>query len=1337
MAAIWRVNNSSSHSRSQSSPAGATAAVVPGIGTGTGAGTGTSTSSSTPASPSLSASAAPVNTTVTATATATATASSASLSSSSSSSSSSAPVEGPPDIDIDLIDLIPIPPSTPPQRSLVLLHSPSKRRIPHRQSPLRITTNTNTNNNNFNLNDLEHAINPSPGNTNSTLNTNNNNPDDSSPTAQHTTTSYATLSLLSAVGSGSGRRKLKEFPGLIPLSRYFIPPSPTPSNTSATPVAGTSPTTPTGPPPSHFLPLPSIFSGGGGGAEEQKDAQKKEGQEEKVDTYTVKPIGSAFTTPNISPTNTTFKERDEQQKTAEQTRAPPPDGIQPDDTDMEQQPPVAIVGDPEPLMTQDLLNFYKNRLHELEKSSQQELLERISVLRGFLLEHHDATNRLERQLHELQEENEALSEELQETVKHKVEIIALQKENEVLKEKIDQLSRNQDHLPYPIAPIPSPDPSVTSSSKEEPQEMGYDKIQTHYEDLISQLLAKFTEQSNARYSERALATQNIDQLNDRCRRLETAVSDSLKDTILERGKRVGLEEKLKETEEELNVSVWEMQSQIEIFERHINESRMSPEGLQTVHEEGASGFDGADDEEFGTMIPPEMFDDLPDTGMRRSSTIGSISPKRLSGSVSPRKTPSPTKQRRTPSPTSNVRDSGIQTEEESADVKDIAALRQELSDMIADRRAEEEDLKTKRADLEATYEKFIGIIEQAKSREDEYNNLKAETVELRQQVDELLEQHEFDHEELLTRQHDLDAMFEQLEGALKQGVEDKKEITRLNKEVEDLRKQMEEVDSVSIFKDDSEIKELKAQIEEVRKEKEALEEKLEKANMEVQGLKDLVEALNQERPGDKGKEQEKEKEEPQSPTDEVEMLRKKLETTNKDFAALRTRLLELEISKLTAEKETSRKEGDLKQLREQMHNLTKGQVEKVTELTRARDELDNLRKRYDELLSDRKKDDDSRHGKFMELESVKQRLEDVMRIKEQEALLHQKDADAWKRKDEESQEELKKVSGRLAEMVIEVEGRNEVMKALNETIEKLKEADEASGVAIEDANKKIQELEKELAKFTDLESKKESAEKELEVLKTMTKDLEDKMNKHQAAVSSEEDRDRIEELEHQLAEVNAHLEKVIEEADLEIEALAKDLEEAKVHTVDIATEAEDRITSLEDEVEKLNRIPEALKQAAESRINELTNALDVVKTAAEEKITHLESMLIETKDYAEKQVNAAENEMKKLDMQMKVEEARAAATVAAATDRVAVLEKQMKTFDTLKRHKAQDESDLQLLKSHVVKIERIALQYLPLEDSGMLIAIDELKKSYLETQQKHKKRRKKEMIMAEKSGVQL
>ncbi|KAF3318535.1 hypothetical protein TWF173_006561 [Orbilia oligospora] len=1272
MAAIWRVNNHQglpqkySHSRSLSSPAAAA-----GIDTGTDAapGTGIGTFAADCPSPSTSAPAAAEN-------------------------------HEDLDLDLDLIDLI--PPSTPPQQSLVLLHSPSKRRISHRQSPLRITTNNNNNN----------LINPSPSNignistttatTNTTSTSTNNHPDES-PTSQHTTTSYATLSLLSAVGSGSGRRKLKEFPGLIPLSRYFIPPS----STSTTPVAGNTPTTPTRP--------TSALDGGA-----------------NVDSYNVKTIGSAFATPNISPTNTTFKQRDEELGAQSE-------GVQTDDTNMEQQPPVAIVGDPEPLMTQDLLNFYKNRLHELEKSSQQELLERISVLRGFLLEHHDATNRLERQLHELQEENLSLSQELQGTVKHKVEIIALQKENEVLKEKIDQLSRNQDLSPYHPAPIPSPDPSVVSSAKEEPHEIGYEKIQTHYEDLISQLLTKFTEQSAARVSERSLANQNIDQLNDRCRRLETAVSDSLKDTILERGKRVGLEEKLKETEEELNVSVWEMQSQIEIFERHINESRMSPEGLQTVLEEGAFGLDGTDDEEFGTMIPPEMFDDLPDAGVRRSSTIGSISPKRIPGSMSPRKTPSPTKQRRTPSPTSNVRDSGVQTEEESADARDISELRQELSDMIADRRAEEEDLKTKRADLEATYEKFIGIIEQAKSREDEYSNLKAETAELRHQVEDLLEQHELDQEELLTRQHDLDAMFEQLEGALKQGVADKQEITRVKTEIEDLRKQLEEVDSVSIIRDDSEIKDLKLQIEELKKEKEVLEEKLENASVEVQALKLLIETpdheKDEEKEEEKEKEDEKEKEEPQIPTEEVNGLRKKLETADQEIASLRTQILDLELSKLTAEKEKSRKEGEIKVLREQLRTLLK--TDKTSELNKTREELDDLRKQYDQLVSEKHKDGDSRQERRLELESTKQRLQDILRIKEQEALLHQKEADAWKRRDEESQVELKKVSGRLAEMVVEVEGRNEVMKALNETIEKLKDADEVSGLVIEGAKKKIGDLEKELEKFTDLESQKESAEKELAKLKTLTENLEDKMNKHEAAIYGEEDAEKIEELERQLAEVNAHLEKVIEEADIEIEALSKDLEEAKVHTVDIATEAEDRITTLEQEIEELNRIPEALKQAAESRINELTNALDVVKTAAEEKIIHLEGMLVETKDYAEKQVNAAENELKKLEMQMKVEEARAAATVAAASERVATLEKQLRTFEALKRHKAQDESDLQLLKSHVVKIERIALQYLPLEDSGMLIAIDELKKSHLETQQKHKKRRKKEMILAEKSGVQL
>ncbi|KAK6504814.1 hypothetical protein TWF481_006752 [Arthrobotrys musiformis] len=1238
--------------------------------------------------------------------------------------------------DLDLIDLI--PPSTPPQQSLVLLHSPSKRRIPHRQSPLRITTTTTINNNNNsntsdnNPSNINH-INPTTPTTSiqvplASTSNNNNNPDDS-PTALHTTTSYATLSLLSAVGSGSGRRKLKEFPGLIPLSRYFIPPSPS-STSTTTPVAGNTPTTPTPPPlhPSPYSPTTSSFSSSAlEGAGEDGGA--------KVDTYNVKTIGSAFTTPNISPTNTTFKQADEEIGLPKSSS----EGIQTDDTNMEEKPPVAIVGDPEPLMTQDLLNFYKNRLHELEKSSQQELLERISVLRGFLLEHHDATNRLESQLHELQEENQSLSHELQETVKHKVEIIALQKENEVLKEKIDQLSKNQDVSPYHPAPIPSPDPSVTSSAKEEPHEIGYEKIQTHYEDLIAQLLTKFAEQSAARESERSLANQNIDQLNDRCRRLETAVSDSLKDTILERGKRVGLEEKLKETEEELNVSVWEMQSQIEIFERHINESRMSPEGLQTVLEEGAFGLDGInEDEEFGDMIPPEMFDDLPDAGVRRASTIGSISPKRVPGSMSPRKTPSPTKQRRTPSPTSNVRDSGVQTEEESADARDISELRQELQDMIADRKAEEDDLKTKRADLEATYEKFIGIIEQAKSRDEEYNHLKAETVELRHQVEDLLEQHELDHEELLTRQHDLDAMFEQLEGALKQGVSDKQEITRINNEIEDLKKQLEEVDSVSIIKDDSEIKDLKAQIEELKKEKEVIQDKLERAEAEVQGLKTLVETLEQ-GSGEKDEKEEEEtpKEEPKAPTEDVNALRKKLETAEKELASLRTQILELELAKLTVEKDKSKKEGELKVLREQMRGLLKGQSDKTTELVRNREELDNLRKRYDELLVDKKKDGDSRHEKLLELESTKQRLDDVMRIKEQEALLHQKDADAWRRKDEESQEELKKVSGRLAEMVIEVEGRNDVMKALNETIEKLKEADEVSGLAIEGAKKKIGDLEKELEKYTDLETKKESAEKELNALKSLTKDLEERMRKQEAATAAEEEMEKVEELERQLAEVNAHLEKVVEEADLEIEALSKDLEEAKVHCVDIATEAEDKISSLEQEIEELNRIPEALQQAAESRINELTNALDVVKTAAEEKITHLESMLVDTKDYAEKQVNGAESELKKLEMQMKVEEARAAATVAAASERVAVLEKQLRAFEALKRHKAQDESDLQLLKSHVVKIERIALQYLPLEDSGMLIAIDELKKSHLETQQKHKKRRKKEMILAEKSGVQL
>ncbi|EPS45000.1 hypothetical protein H072_1002 [Dactylellina haptotyla CBS 200.50] len=1253
-------------------------------------------------------------------------------------------------------------------QSLVLLHSSSHRPIPTTplrrphtasgSSPLKLVTTT-TNHHHT----LSHD-----NQTSSSFSS-------YSPTTI-TSTSYATLSLLDAVGTGSGRRKLKEFPGLIPLSRYFIPPS-----ASATPTAGNTPTTPT---------IPTFGT----------DNISKEPPQRIPDSE-----GSTTATPRVSsptPSDGDNNNIDGNYSTASESiaaafqpvaqRSTAIDGT----TDMDAQPPVAIIGDPEPLMTQDLLNFYKNRLHELEKSSQQELLERISVLRGFLLEHHDATHRLERQLHELQDENTALSKELEDGIKHRVEMIALYKENEVLKEKIDQLSKAQEHNIYDPTPIPSPDPSVTGSiqdSAKEPHDVAYDRLQIHYEELVSQILNKFNEQAASRDSERHLANQNIDQLNDRCRRLETAVSDSLKDIIQERSRRVGLEEKLKETEEELNVSVFEMQSQIEIFERHINESRMSPvkEGDDQDEE-----LDGSTD-----VLPPEMFDEVPDIADRPPSAMK----RSQAGSPIRRKTPSPTK-RRTPSPTNGpvvafaleLIDSGVQTEED-LDTRDVAELRRELSDMISERQAEELLIKTKKAEFEATYEKFAGIVEQARAQSEEFNILKVECEELRAHVEELLEQHDMDQEELLTRQTEIDGMFGQLEEALKQSVVDKQEITKANTLVEELKKQLEETkdaseDMVSVVKDDEEIKNLRLQLDEANREKSLDEETISKASQEIETLKEKVEALSMEHAdhlksieesnavietlkeraekfvaqhSDQVKEIEKSNIEIQGLKIQIETLTKQrsedldtISRANTEIKTLRARvdqetvesqrsmsdtieslqakLSEVETAKSILEQEKSRKEGDIKLLREQMQGLLKAQGNKEIELSRSREDLGNLKRRYDELVSDRKKDEEWRHENFMELEAVRQRLADVMRIKEQESTLHQRDEDLWKRKDEEQQAQLKEVNGRLAEMVLEINGRNDIMKGLNETVERLKLADEASSIKMAEAKDRIQALESEVQeekrkvaveatqaseKVKEAEEKKNEAEErkreigeEVEILKATVQDLEERIRGYEVSAGADQDSgQRVQELEHQLAQMHAQIEKLVIEADMEVEAMEREIEDAKAHAVEVAQEANIKIDALEQEIIEMQQLAEAAQ--GEAKV--------------------LEQKLVETKSYAEKQVTAAENELKKLETQIKVEEAKASATITVANDRLAVLEKQIKTFEALKRHKAQDESDLHSLRTHVVKIERIALQFLPLEDSGMLNAIDELKKSHLETQQKHKKRRKKEMIMAEKCALQL
>ncbi|KAK6535369.1 hypothetical protein TWF694_001830 [Orbilia ellipsospora] len=1204
---------------------------------------------------------------------------------------------------------------------------------------------------------------------------------DSSNSASNLYSPSSLFLLDAAVGTGSGRRKLKEFPGLIPLSRYFIPPS----SASATPTA----TTPTVP---DFGIADNNNNNNNKSKEVEKDTYlytrdldfKNDGtatprnylasttREDAVERYldksnTTAGIPDAGFEPVLSPVVTSISPSRQTIEVAQLQQNISLDNLNLnllsiDDTadyEMDQHhPPVAIIGDPEPLMTQDLLNFYKNRLHELEKSTQQELLERISVLRGFLLEHHDATNRLERQLHELQDENTSLSKELEDSIKHRVEMIALYKENEVLKEKLDQLSKSQElNQIYDPTPIPSPDPSVTGSirEKEAANTSTHDAIQTHYEDLISQLLAKFNEQASSRESERTLANQNIDQLNDRCKRLETAVSDSLKDIIQERSRRVGLEEKLMETEEELKVSVCEMQSQLEIFEQQINESRMSP--VKDVENEDT---DASED-----ILPPEMFyfvpdvasnSGLPPSALKRSQTASPT------GSGSGRKTPSPTK-RRTPSPTNGptvafaleLKDSGMQTDPTT---EDEAIFR----DMIADRAAEENLLRDKKAEFEAAYEKFAGIVEQARAQAEDYNNLKIECEELRGHIEELLEQHDMDQEELQTRHNEIDTMYAQLEEALKQGVTDKQEITKANALVEELKAELEKAkaeDVVSVVRDDAEVKNLRIQLDEAKREKSVDEEtiasgkheveilkerigklegergekvkEVEKGNVEIQGLKIQIETL--------GKQRSLDLETISQANTEIEGLRARLDqesaesqrSMNDSVETLQKQLAEAQTAKEGLEKERTRKEGDIKLLREQMQGLLKAQGNREMELSRTREDYESLKKRYDELVSDRKKDEEWRHENFMELEAVRQRLADVMRIKEQESTLHQRDADAWKRTDEEQQAQLKEVSGRLAEMVLEVNGRNEVMKGLNETVERLKLADEASSVKMEESKAKIEELEKELReekrkvavevtavndKAKELEEKKKSVEEEVEILKATVQTLEERIKGYETAVGSNQDAgQKIHELEQRLTEANSQIEKIVLEADMEVEAMEREIEDARSHAVEVAQEANVKIDTLEQEILEIQQIAEA--------------------TQAESKL--LEEKLAETKAHAAKQVSDAENELKKLETQIKVEEAKASATIAVANDRLAVLEKQIKTFEVLKRHKAQDESDLHSLRTHVVKIERIALQFLPLEDSGMLNAIDDLKKSHLETQQKHKKRRKKEQIMAERSGLQL
>jgi len=125
-----------------------------------------------------------------------------------------------------------------------------------------------------------------------------------------------------------------------------------------------------------------------------------------------------------------------------------------------------------------------------------------------------------------------------------------------------------------------------------------DAISQHYEDLIAQLMQKFHNVQAARESERNMSNTNIDLLNERCKKLETVVSDSIQDIIQANSQRAVLEERLKETEEELNVNVTEMQSQLDIFEQHMTSMNSMRMNAIPTHLEEPDGFNWED-----TMLP--------------------------------------------------------------------------------------------------------------------------------------------------------------------------------------------------------------------------------------------------------------------------------------------------------------------------------------------------------------------------------------------------------------------------------------------------------------------------------------------------------------------------------------------------------------------------------------------------------------------------------------------------------------------------------------------------------------------------------------------------------------
>ncbi|KAL0631279.1 hypothetical protein Q9L58_009857 [Maublancomyces gigas] len=100
--------------------------------------------------------------------------------------------------------------------------------------------------------------------------------------------------------------------------------------------------------------------------------------------------------------------------------------------------------------------------------------------------------------------------------------------------------------------------------------------------------------------------------------------------------------------------------------------------------------------------------------------------------------------------------------------------------------------------------------------------------------------------------------------------------------------------------------------------------------------------------------------------------------------------------------------------------------------------------------------------------------------------------------------------------------------------------------------------------------------------------------------------------------------------------------------------------------------------------------------------------------------------------ELKKTQAAAGEKMEVANDEIRALRKEIKALSMLKGHKEDTESELDMLKEGMKRIERIAMMYGPLEDEmGLLDAIETWKLEFLAVSTKRKKRRKKE----EKHGL--